>query len=234
MRFLFVVAAAVVSVFMMLLITRIIGSRQISELSLYDYVNSITFGSIAADLAIAPDPEEALYCLIGLVVYGIFTLLFAVITTKSKKMRTVLEGRPILLMHKGKLYREAFKKARLDLNEFNALCRGQGYFDPAKIDTAIMEINGKVSIIPKGGDRAATPADLNIPVATDPLTACLILDGFVQQSTLKKLGKDEAWLQAELKTNGIKNPGEVFLASYDGSTVTVFKRGGEHPVNYLN
>ena len=37
-----------------------------------------------------------------------------------------------------------------------------------------------------------------------------------------------------LTTHGIKNPGEVFLASYDGSTVTVFKRGGEHPVNYLN
>lgn len=94
MRFLFVVAAAVVSVFMMLLITRIIGSRQISELSLYDYVNSITFGSIAADLAIAPDPVEALYCLIGLVVYGIFTLLFAVITTKSKKCVPCWRGGP--------------------------------------------------------------------------------------------------------------------------------------------
>ena len=234
MQFLFVAAAAVVSVLMMLIITRIIGSRQISELSLYDYVNSITFGSIAADLAISPNAEEALNCLIGLVVYGIFTLLFAVITTKSKKMRTVLEGRPILLMHKGRLYREAFKKARLDLNEFNALCRNQGYFDPAKIDTAILEINGKISIIPKGSNRPVTPTDLSLPADTDPLTACLILDGFVQHSTLKKLGKDETWLQSELKSYGIHNPCEVFLASYNGSQLTVFQRENRRPVNYLN
>lgn len=234
MQFLFVAAAAVVSVFTMLVITRIIGSRQISELSLYDYVNSITFGSIAADLAISSNAEEALCCLIGLVVYGIFTLLFAVVTTKSKKMRTVLEGRPILLMHKGRLYREAFKRARLDLNEFNALCRSQGYFDPAKIDTAIMEINGKISVIPKGSSRPVTPADLSLPASTDPLAACLILDGFVQHSTLKKLGKDEHWLKNELQANGAKSAAEVFLATYDGTALTVFRREGQPPVNYLN
>lgn len=224
MRFLFVAAAATVSVFMMLLITRIIGSRQISELSLYDYVNSITFGSIAADLAIAPKLSEAIYCLIGLVIYGVFTLLFAVITTKSKQARTLLEGQPVLLVHKGRFFRPAFQKARLDLNEFNALCRAQGYFDPAKIDTAIMETNGKLSILPKGNNRPLTAEDLKLPATTEPLTVCFILDGIVQQAALKSAGKTLEWLQAELKKNGFSKVCEVFLASYDGQTLSLFSK----------
>ena len=234
MRYLFVVLAATVSVFMMLLITKLIGCRQISELSMYDYINSITFGSIAADLAISPDFEEAAYCFIGLVIYGIFTLLFAFVTTKSKKARMLLEGRPIILMHKGKLYRDAFKKARLDLNEFNALCRGQGYFDPSKIDTVILEINGKISIIPKGSDRPVTANDLNIAATTDVLAPCLILDGFIQYEILKKLGKSEEWLTNEMKSNGIKSPQEVFMATIADNTVTFFKRQTGHFSNYLN
>lgn len=222
MRFLFVALAATASVFIMLLITRIIGSRQISELSLYDYVNSITFGSIAADLAIAPKLSEAINCLIGLAIYGVFTLLFAVITTKSKCARTLLEGQPIVLVHKGQFFRSAFQKARLDLNEFNALCRAQGYFDPAKIDTAILEINGKLSILPKGNSRPLTAEDLKLPAATEPLTFCFVLDGVVQQTTLKASGKSQDWLRAQLKQNGFLNVRDVFLASYDGQTLSTF------------
>lgn len=217
MRFLFVFAATVVSVAMMFLIAKVVGYRQISELSMYDYINSITLGSIAADLAIAPEWDEAVYCLIGMVVYGTFTLLFSFVSTKSKAARKILVGPPIVLMEKGKIYRNSFKKARLDLDEFLSMCRASGYFDPAKIDTVLLEPNGKISVIPKSSDRPLTTNDMNLPAQREGISPNVVMDGRILSGNLRRSGRDEAWLQNELKNQGVKSVEDVFLATIDSN-----------------
>ena len=225
MTFLFVLLAATVSVVVMFLITKMVGYRQISELSMYDYINSITLGSIAAELAISSTLNKVIYCLIGMVVYGIFTLLFSIISTKSKRARNFLVGCPITLMEKGKLYRNGLKKSHLDLDEFLSMCRSNGYFDPSKIDTAILEPSGNISIIPIGSDRPVTANDLKISAQTDKISVNLIMDGIVQEKNLKKCGLDDKWLKENLKLQGVKRVEDVFLAVIDSNnSMRIYKK----------
>ncbi len=212
MKFLFVFAAAIVSVGIMFLIAKLVGYRQISDLSMYDYINSITLGSIAADLAISPTLDTAAYCVIGMVVYGTFTLLFSVVSAKSKRARQVIEGSPLVLMQNGKLYRESFKKAKLDLDEFLSICRVQGYFDPFNIDTALLEANGKISIIPKPSEKPVVISDLNLTAPKEKICSNVIMDGRVLSENLSAAGYNEDWLKKELKTAGYNSSDKIFLA----------------------
>lgn len=212
---LFVLIAGIMSVVAMFIITKIIGYREISQLSMFDYINGITLGSIAADLAISTEWKEALYCMIGMVVYGMFTFLFSLVSRKSLMVRNLLVGKPILLMRKGKLFRNSFKKARLDLDEFLIMCRGKGYFDLNKIDTVLMEANGQISIIPKAKSRPLTPEDINVLVDEEGLVANVVVDGHIMYSNLKQIGNNKEWLISQLKSLGVDDVSQVFLAICD-------------------
>lgn len=217
MRFIFVAIAAVVSVGMMFIIAKIVGYRQISEISMFDYINSITLGSIAAELAISSDPERAVYCLIGMVIFGLATLIFAIMSMKSKSARRILVGEPIILMERGKMYRNSFAKARIDIDEFLSMCRVAGYFDPTKLDTVILEPTGKISVIPKSTHRPLTTTDMKVPVKQEHYLPDVIKDGEISDGNLRRSGFDENWLKTQLKELG-KNKDEVFLGVIDSES----------------
>ena len=101
-----VLLKTVLSVVVMYLLSRLIGFRQISQLSLFDYINSITIGSLAADTCVAQGPD-VWYYMMAMVLYGLFTFLFALVTDHSKRLRRVLVGSPYILMKEGKLYKKA-------------------------------------------------------------------------------------------------------------------------------
>jgi uncharacterized membrane protein YcaP (DUF421 family) len=224
MSYIYVLLFSAVSVFVMFIIAKIIGYRQISEISMVDYINSITLGSIAAELAIFTDIEKAIRCLIAMAVFGFFTVLFAILSIKSKIARRILAGEPIILMHSGKLFKNSFKKARLDIDEFLSMCRVYGHFDISKVDTVILEPTGKLSIIPKSSNKPLTPEDMKLPVQQEGICADIIKDGKVQNGNLRRFGLNEKWLKENLKLQGINSAREVFLASVDNTgALTVFK-----------
>lgn len=133
-------------------LTKLLGNKQMSQLSMFDYINGITIGSIAAEMATSLE-DDFLKPMIGMAVYTVAALLISLIASHSVKLRKFLIGRPLILYDDGKLYRDCLKKAKLDLNEFLTECRNNGYFNLSEIQTAIMETNGKISILP----AAASP-----------------------------------------------------------------------------
>lgn len=222
MSYLQVVLTTILSVVVLFAITRLIGYRQLSELSLFDYINGITIGSIAAELATC-ERGEVIQILIAMVVYGIFSILVAMLTDKSIAMRRFIVGNPTVLMKNGRLYYEGFKKSHLDVNEFLMKCRNNGYFDITQIDTAILEPNGRVSFLPVSENRPATPKDLKIAVTQDQLVANVIIDGKVIEKSLKLIGKDGSWLKSQLKNQNQTELEKILLASCDSKgTLTVF------------
>ena len=127
-------------------------------------------------------------------------------------------------MSGGKLYQNSFLKAKLDLDEFLSMCRVSGYFDPSKLDTVILEPTGKISVIPKAGQKPLTPEDMKLPTPQESICADLIKDGELQNGNLKRQGLDKKWLSDNLKLSGIKNISDVFLATVDNNNkLTVFK-----------
>lgn len=146
-----VLGTSVASIVALFLLAKLMGNKQISQLSMFDYIVGITIGSIAAEMA--TDLESPLRSLLAMVVYGLLAFFISVLTSKSLRARRVITGRPILLMSDGKIYRDNLKRARLDLTEFLALCRVSGYFDLSAISVAIMECSGTLSFCPspRGG-----------------------------------------------------------------------------------
>ena len=109
------------------LLSKLMGHRQISELSVFDYVNGITIGSIAAEMA--TELEKPLRPLAAMVVWALLVWLLEALTSKCPRLRKYISGSPSIVFDNGKLYRRNMKKARLDLSEFLIQCRQQGFFD---------------------------------------------------------------------------------------------------------
>ena len=142
-----VIVLSVVSMAVLFLLTKLMGYRQMSQMSLFDYINGITIGSIAAELA--TDLENMWKPLTAMAVYAMLTWGMSIIGMRSNRCRKYLDGTPTIIMENGRLYRKNMKKAKVDLSEFLVMCREQGYFDLNEIQTAVFETNGKISILPK-------------------------------------------------------------------------------------
>lgn len=192
---------------------KIIGHKQISQLDFFDYITGITIGSIAAEMA--TELEEPWKPLTAMLLYGGITWLLSVTSIKFPRTRKYLNGTPTILMDQGKLYPENLKKAKLDLSEFMAMCRQQGYFDLTGIQTAVFEYNGTLTILPAAARRPVMPQDLQMTPEQEFLFTELIMDGRVLESNLKRMGLDRTWLEKQLQQRHIRSPHDVFLAVCD-------------------
>lgn len=215
MEWLRVIGISLVSLGALLILTKLMGSKQVSQMTMFDYVVGITIGSIAAELA--TELEQPLRPLIAMGIYGLTAVGITLWTSKSLKARRVLSGKPLILMDKGIIFRENLKKAKIDLSEFLTYCRIEGYFDLNQIQTAVFEHNGKVSFLPKAGQRPATPADFSLQPQRELLQIPMIIDGQILPENLRRVGKDETWLRKALSKSGFGNPEQVLLALCDGS-----------------
>lgn len=220
MDFLCVCLTSLFSFGALFVIAKFIGHKQISQLDFFDYITGITIGSIAAEMA--TELETPWKPLTAMVIYGAVSWLLSVLSNKFPRMRKYLNGTPTILMDHGKLYRENFKKAKLDLSEFMVMCRQQGYFDLTGIETAVYEYSGKLTILPVSDKRPATPSDMNLHPEQELLFTELIMDGRVLEDNLKRMGLDLTWLNKQLEQNRIHSPKEVFLAICDKNLKFVY------------
>lgn len=149
---LYIIALSLGSIIAIFVLTKLMGYRQMSQMSMFDYIIGITIGSIAAEMATSLE-ENFIQPLTAMIVYALAAVALAWVTSKSIKARRVIEGFPLVLLNHGELYRQNLKKAKLDVTEFLEQCRVNGYFDISKLETAILEGNGKISFLPKAEDQ---------------------------------------------------------------------------------
>lgn len=214
MIYLKILITSVTSAAVLFLLTKLIGYRQISEMSAFDYVNSITIGSIAAQMAFSSG-EEFYTSFEAMIVFGIIALVLSILNDKSVRIRRFIEGDAIILMEKGKIYDKALKKAHIDINEFLVGCRNSGYFDISKIDCVILETNGKMSFLPKEEYRPYTPNDEGLTPTQEKLPLIVISDGKIIEENITLLGYDKNFLFKKLEEKNIKDIENVFYASLD-------------------
>lgn len=224
MEILHIILVSIGSLIALLILTKLMGNRQVAQLSLFDYVIGITIGSIAAEMATSLEDDFA-KPLTAMIVYAVFAVLFSLITNKCIFLRRHLTGKTLILFDNGKLYRSNLKKAHLDLGEFLCQCRNSGYFSLADIQTAVFEPNGKISFLPTSQSRPVQPSDLNLnPPKTGP-EVNVIVDGNILLYNLRYTGNDEIWLKKELHAQNADKISDIFLATCDCSnTLHVYKR----------
>ena len=193
MEILDVILRCLISLVTLFFVTKMIGKKQVSQFSLFDYVIGISIGNFAAEMALNLD-SDYMHGTIAVIVFGIVAYLVSILTLKNLKLRRFFIGDPTIIIEDGKILYKNLKKTKFDINDLLEECRINGYFDIQEIDYALMEANGKISFLAKPDFQKPTNKDLNINKEKTGLCANLIIDGKIIYESLKIMHKDSVSL----------------------------------------
>ncbi|WP_244985926.1 DUF421 domain-containing protein [Anaerosalibacter bizertensis] len=194
----------------LLILTRMLGKKQLSELTFFNYITGVTIGSLAAN-TIVNTSSQYLNEMIKLIWWILLTIFVTLISLKSSRVRVLLEGEPIMVIKNGKIVEEALKSTKINLDDLSMLLRSKDIFSITEVDYAILESNGELSILKKQ-ENQKTQNRLYMPIE-------IIIDGNLVYKNLKELNIDKTWIYKELKNQGINSIEEVLYGEIqeDGS-----------------
>lgn len=188
---------------------RLMGKRQIGELQPSELAITILISNIAT----LPVEDLSIPLITGLL--PVLTLvcldvLMSWISIKSKKMRGIISGEPVIIISDGKIDQQKLYNLRFTTDDLMEAIRAEGIFDLEEVQFAVVETTGKVNVFPKFKNRPVTNQDMNIKnQSTDP-PAVVIQDGKIMESSLKRLGLGRGWLDKILEENSL-DPTDIFM-----------------------
>ncbi|WP_123054387.1 DUF421 domain-containing protein [Clostridium sp. JN-1] len=207
---------SIVAFLLLIVYARFLGKKQISQLTLFDYVLGITIGSMAASISL--DLSSRIWPQwVALTTWTVAGLAVDLLTTKSRFAAKCIEGEPTILIMNGVILENNMRKLRYNTTNLLQQLRSKDIFDLNEVHFAVLEPNGDLSVLKKPELQPVTAKDMNIPVSKTGLGIELIYDGIVVDLNLKQINRDRYWLMSELKKFGVKDPSEVFLATYEAS-----------------
>ena len=198
-----------------LIVTRLMGEREIGQLQPFEFVISI----MIADLATIPMSEIGVPIFDGIIpIFSllIMHLLITILNLKSLKLRSIVCGKPAMLVEKGKINEQVLEKEKFDLSELQERLREKDIFSLQDVDYVILETNGEISVILKPEKNKPTLKDLNITPVKTGVSYNLVLDGRIMEDNIKQIGKNKTWLNKQLKKYKAK-PKEILIATIDES-----------------
>ena len=218
---------ALMSLVTLFLITKMLGKKQVSQLSLFDYVIGISIGNFAAEMTINLETNE-INGIWAVVLFGLCAYIVSYVTMKSIILRRFFMGTPTVIIQDGKIIRKNLKKVKFDINDMLEEVREAGYFDLSQVKCAVMEANGNLSILPYPEYRPVTPKDMKLKVASEGLCSNVIIDSKIMKNNLKNINKDEEWLKHELKVKGYSDLSKILLATVDvNGAVVVYESNND-------
>ena len=231
MELLDVFIRAITSLIVLFVASKMLGKKQVSELSIFDYVIGISIGNFAAEVTLNLE-SKIINGALAVLLFGFIAYLVSIITLKSMTLRRFFMGVPTIIIQNGKIFKNNLRKNKIDINDMLEQCRTKGYFDVSQIEFAVLEVNGDLSILPKSQYRPLNPDDMNLKVAKEGLVANIIIDGKIMINNLKRIGKDDEWLLKQLKVKG-KSLDSVLLATVDNKEKLVLY-GKNEDIDILN
>ena len=229
-----VILRSIISLTVLFTVTKLLGKKQVSQLSLFDYVIGISIGNFAAEITINME-THFINGIIAMLVFGLMAYLVSVTTMKSIILRRFFMGVPTPIIQNGKIIESNLKHVKFDINDLLEECRSNGYFDISEIEYALMESKGTLSILPKGENIPVTIKDMNIKPRKQGLVANVIIDTKVMKNNLKNMNKTEEWLEQQLKEKGYKDKENILLATLDANEkLTIYETNKNiKPINIL-
>ncbi|MDW7675131.1 MAG: DUF421 domain-containing protein [Bacillota bacterium] len=197
--------------FVLLLMTRLMGKTEVSQLSYFDYIVGITIGTIAGSMSIDPGIMMS-SATTGVLVWAGLKIMMELLTLRSIPARKILEGEPIVVIKNGKLMEKAMGRTFYNTEELMVQLRNKDIFDLSEIEEAVLEPNGKISVIKKSQYQPLTPKDMHISTNYKGMPQVLVIDGKVAQHRLAELRLSEEWLNQQLNNLGIDSISQVMLA----------------------
>lgn len=212
MSFIDITARVLCSYFVLLLLTRVMGKKQLSQLTYFNYVTGITIGSITANLAINSNLRilDGIY---SLILWAILTIILELFSLKSRTFRQIVDGQPTILIKNGSIIKNKLGRTRTNIDELTMLLRKSKVYDIKEVDYAILETNGQLSVLKKAEYKNYTVKDSRQAYSENKnLSAQIISDGKVIDHNLKELNLDVNWLSSQIQKQGYQKPDEIFYA----------------------
>jgi uncharacterized membrane protein YcaP (DUF421 family) len=212
--FLDITLRAVLTYLVLLLFSRLMGKREISQMTFFDYVSGITIGSIGAQLSTDRN-STWLELLPAIIVFSLFQIVSSIISKNSTWFRKIVISSPAILVEKGQILEKNMAKERITLNELLGKLREKNAYNLADVETAILEVDGQLSVQFKANKRPATPFDLNLQPPSQGLPRLLIEDGNLLSESLKDVKLTKSWLFTKLGEQDVHDISKVMLAQVD-------------------
>lgn len=214
MDFVRIASELIVGYFALLLLTKLLGKTQLSQITAFDFISALVLGELVGNAMF--DNEIGLWkILFAITLWGLLVFGTEMTTQKLRKTRPFLEGGPSIVIRQGKIVYEALKKNHLDLNQLQHLLRSKNIFSLKECEYAILETDGTISVMKKPDYDYVTKKDMQISTKKPSLSYALVLDGEIVKSNLQAVGLDEKQLVEQLNLQGFGTVKDVLYAEWE-------------------
>lgn len=221
-----IVLRAIVAFVLLMAVTRLIGRKTISQMTFFDFAVAITLGTLAASVGMGANTSSSSAATV-MISFSLLAIITGYLHIKDFGFRKLVNSEPVTLIQNGEIVKENMQRTRTTINSLNALLREKNIFNIADVEFAIMETDGKLSVLPRSQKQPLTPSDLNISTSYKGLTKDIIIDGNIMYENLKDANLDEQWLANQLRNKGIEKAETVFFAALDTSGSLYISKGIE-------
>ena len=212
--------------FVVLLFLRIMGKRQIGEMQPYELVITL----IIADLATVPMSDANIPLLNGILPLAILVMLhygITMLTRKSIMFRRIISGKSVIVIDPDGINYDALKKLNMNLHDLQESLRQLNYFSFEQVRYAIVETNGKMTVIPTADNAPATAQDVHANNPPPELPALIVSDGKIMNDNLKSVNCDEQQLNSLFNKLNIKTPKDIIVMNLDNAGKLYYQLKGQ-------
>ncbi|HEK9101318.1 DUF421 domain-containing protein [Bacillus pfraonensis] len=222
-EWLLVIIRSLVILVILFSMTKLLGKRQISQLSFFEYVAGLTIGNIAAEITSGLE-RNFWHGVSSMLVFSLVPFFAGMAALKNKRLRNFIEGKATIFIKDGKVLEDNLKKENYTIDELLELLRKKNAFSIADVEYAVLESGGELNVLLKRDKQPLTPKDIGLQIAPAKETQTVIMDGNVLDEPLSASGHNRAWLHAELEKLGVVIE-NVFIGqvdSYGQLTVDIY------------
>ncbi len=204
---------------------KLMGKRQVGEMQMSELVTAF-FLSELATFTVTDSDIPLLYGIIPILLLICMEVIISFFAIKNPLMKRLFDFSPGILIDRGRILEKELARNRVTIDELLSLLRQNGFFDLKKVNYAILEPNGQLSVIPFDRDDSVTKKDLGLTTTNEPcFTVAVIDDGKINQKALDAIGKNEVWVKKILEKHRIGRVQDVFLMASDFvGNVTMIKK----------
>lgn len=203
----------IVGLICLLVVIRLLGKKELSQVTPFDFVYLLLLGSFLEE-GIYEEKVSVLHIVYAIFLWGFIIYLIEKVAVKSEWFRKLMKGESTDLINKGKVNIKALEKNKIEMEQFRALLRSQGYFSISEVEHVTLEANGSLSVLPKVKEEPITPDMMNLNPPENEITYLFVDEGEIEEKELQKAGKSKEWLLAQLKKEGIEDPSVLYYGEW--------------------
>lgn len=210
MKYIEIIVECLGTYFFLLILLRFLGKKEMGKLSILDLIVFLIISELMT-MSIGDDKISFFQASLATFVIVSIDKICSIISMRSKRIKKLLEGTPTYIIYRGKLNQKKMKSLNYSVDDLCHHLREQGVGSISDVEFAVLETDGNLSVIERQDSHYMIPD-------------AIISDGIINTDALKVMKKDEDWLIAQLKKEGIKHIEDIFYCIAEENKLYYIKK----------